>query len=99
MTDCLFCRIAKGEVAGDMVYEDDTVVAFNDIYPQAPIHFLVVPRAHISMIADMGLYQSELIGRLFHVAADICWQKGITDYRLVINNGKVAGRSFGWPPG
>ncbi len=112
MTDCLFCKIASGEIPGDMVYEDDTVVAFNDINPQAPTHFLVVPRAHIPMIAEMEAGQSELIGRLFHVAAKVCRQKNISDYRMVINNGEavgqtvfhvhlhvLAGRPFGWPPG
>lgn len=112
MTDCLFCKIASGEIPGDMVYADDDVVAFNDINPQAPTHFLVVPRTHIAKIADMETGQCEMIGRLFHVAAEVCRQKGITDYRLVINNGQavgqtvfhvhlhvLAGRPFGWPPG
>lgn len=112
MNDCLFCKIADGRIKGDMVYEDETVVAFNDINPQAPTHFLVVPRQHIAMIADMDASQETLIGQLFHAAAKICRQKGITDYRLAINNGKgvgqavfhvhlhvLAGRSFAWPPG
>jgi len=112
MNDCLFCKIAGGELPADLVYEDETVVAFNDINPQAPIHFLVIPRRHIAMIADMEASQSGIIGRLFHVAAEVCREKKITDYRLVINNGKgagqavfhvhlhvLAGRPFGWPPG
>ena len=112
MDDCLFCKIARGEIPGDMVYEDDTVIAFNDINPQAPTHFLVIPRDHIPMIADMDASRNELIGRLFHVAAGVCREKGISDYRLVINNGEgagqavfhvhvhvLAGRSFDWPPG
>jgi histidine triad (HIT) family protein len=112
MEDCLFCKIADGRIKGDMVYEDEAVVVFKDINPQAPTHLLVVPREHIAMIADMEASQSELIGRLFHVAATVCRQQKITDYRLVINNGKgvgqavfhihlhvLAGRPFGWPPG
>jgi histidine triad (HIT) family protein len=112
MTDCLFCKIAAGEIPGDIVYQDDTVVAFNDINPQAPTHFLVVPRTHIPKIADMAAGQSELVGRLFHTAAEICRQKNISDYRMVINNGEavgqsvfhvhlhvLSGRPFGWPPG
>jgi histidine triad (HIT) family protein len=112
MEDCLFCKIADGRIKGDMVYQDDTVVVFRDINPQAPTHLLVVTREHIAMIADMKESQRELIGRLFHVAAEVCRREQITDYRLVINNGKgvgqtvfhihlhvLAGRPFHWPPG
>ncbi|MEW6079037.1 MAG: histidine triad nucleotide-binding protein [Thermodesulfobacteriota bacterium] len=112
MDDCLFCKIADGRIRGDMVYQDDKTVVFKDINPQAPTHLLVVPREHIPMVADMTERQSELVGRLFYVAAEVCRKGGISDYRLVINNGQgvgqtvfhvhlhvLAGRPFHWPPG
>lgn len=112
MDDCLFCKIADGRLKGDMVYQDDKTVVFRDINPQAPTHLLVVPREHIAMVADLKESQNELVGRLFHVAAAVCRREGISDYRLVINNGQgvgqtvfhihlhvLAGRPFHWPPG
>lgn len=112
MTDCLFCKIAAGEINSDKVYEDDDYLAFNDIAPQAPTHFLVIPKRHIGRVAEMKNDDAALIGGLFAVAGKICADKGIADYRLVINNGEgagqtvfhvhlhvLAGRSLDWPPG
>ncbi|MFO8049367.1 MAG: histidine triad nucleotide-binding protein [Desulfosudaceae bacterium] len=112
MEECIFCKIAAGEIPGDKVYEDDHYVAFNDINPQAPTHILIIPRRHIPAVADMKEADCGLLGGLFRVAAEICDAQGVTDYRLVINNGEgvgqtvfhlhlhvLAGRSFGWPPG
>ncbi|OQX61189.1 MAG: histidine triad nucleotide-binding protein [Desulfococcus sp. 4484_241] len=112
MSDCLFCKIAAGDIPSSKVYEDDSYVAFNDIAPQAPTHILVIPRRHIAGISDMADDDSALVGGLFSVAKKVCAQKGITDYRLVINNGAgagqsvfhlhlhiLAGREMGWPPG
>lgn len=112
MSDCLFCKIIAGEIPGSKVYEDDQYFAFNDINPQAPTHFLVVAKRHIDKVSSMGEGDRALIGGLFDVAARICREKAITDYRLVINNGAgvgqtvfhihlhvLAGRPMGWPPG
>lgn len=112
MTDCLFCKIIAGEIPSQKVYEDDNYYAFNDISPQAPTHFLVIPKKHISMISEMSDEDRELIGGLFSVASKICVEKSIDDFRLVINNGAgagqtvfhihlhvLAGRSLDWPPG
>lgn len=112
MTDCLFCKIIAGEIPGDKVYEDDNYFAFNDINPQAPTHFLVVPKKHIPMVADMSTADNELIGGLFSTAAKICKALSLPDFRLVINNGAgvgqsvfhihlhvLAGRAMTWPPG
>ncbi|MBU1169116.1 MAG: histidine triad nucleotide-binding protein [Proteobacteria bacterium] len=112
MSDCLFCKIIQGDIPGDKVYEDENYYAFNDINPQAPTHFLVVPKKHIDKISSMGKADQELIGGLFTIAARICKQKSISDFRLVINNGAgvgqsvfhihlhvLAGRAMGWPPG
>lgn len=112
MSDCLFCKIISGTIPSDKVYEDDNYYAFNDINPQAPTHFLVVAKKHIDKISSLEDGDQALIGGLFHVAASICRQKSIEDYRLVINNGAgvgqtvfhihlhvLAGRSMAWPPG
>jgi histidine triad (HIT) family protein len=112
MTDCLFCKIIKGDIPCSKVYEDENYFAFNDINPQAPTHFLVVARKHIDKVSSMGDDDRDLIGGLFATAARICREKNITDYRLVINNGEgvgqsvfhihlhvLAGRHMGWPPG
>ena len=112
MSDCLFCKIVAGDIPSENVYEDNLYYAFNDINPQAPTHFLVVPKKHIAKVAEMDASDNELIGGLFTVAAKICKEKKLTDYRLVINNGAgvgqtvfhihlhvLAGRPMGWPPG
>ncbi len=112
MNDCLFCKIIAGEIPGETVYEDDNYYAFNDINPQAPNHFLVIPKKHIAQISDMSDADNELVGGLFSVAAKICREKSISDYRLVINNGAgagqtvfhihvhvISGRAMNWPPG
>lgn len=112
MTDCLFCKIVANKIPSDKVYEDDVYIAFNDISPQAPTHILVIPKKHIDRVAEMDVSDEALIGGLFSVAAKICAEKSITDYRLVINNGEgagqtvfhihlhiLAGRDMGWPPG
>ncbi len=112
--NCLFCRIASGDLPGEIIYEDDEVVAFNDANPQAPTHFLVIPREHISTLNDLGGGHAEVIGRLFLVAGKIARDKGVAEpgYRTVINCNRhagqsvfhihlhvLAGRRMGWPPG
>ena len=111
--DCLFCKICNGDIPADKIYEDAEVVAFRDISPQAPKHFLVVPRKHIVGPADLTSVDSPLTGRLLQVAAQLAREHGIGDnFRLVMNNGAEAGQSvfhlhlhvlggrpMGWPPG
>ena len=112
MSECIFCRIIAGEIPSEKIYEDRDFLAFNDINPQAPCHILVIPKEHIPKVSEMKEGDKELIGGLFSVAAKICSDKSITDYRLVINNGEgagqavfhihlhiLAGRYFQWPPG
>ena len=112
MSDCLFFKIIRGEIPCSKVYEDQNYYAFNDINPQAPTHILVVAKRHIDKISSMTEGDCEMVGGLFKVAAGICAEKSITDYRLVINNGAavgqsvfhihlhvLAGRPMGWPPG
>jgi len=111
---CLFCRIASGEIPAAKVYEDDEVLAFNDINPQAPLHVLVIPKRHISTTNDLSTSDDGLVGTLVRRAAAIAREKGYADrgYRVVMNcNAEagqtvfhihlhlLAGRGLGWPPG
>jgi len=112
MPDCIFCRIARGEIPSNIVYESDDCVAFRDVNPQAPVHILVVPRAHVSSLSETS--DASLVGRLSLVAAELAKKEGIADsgYRTVINTNRDAGqtvfhihlhllggRPMGWPPG
>ena len=111
MDDCLFCRIVAGKLPATVVYEDDHVMAINDVFPRAPFHVLVVPRKHIARLSD--LEDEPLGGRLLQAVRKVARQGGVGDnFRLVINNGDQAGqavmhlhihvlggREFGWPPG
>lgn len=114
MTDCLFCKIAKGEIPAKIEYQDDLAVAFYDINPQAPIHIVIIPRKHIPTVIDIKKTDYEVMGYLYKVASKISEKESISKdgFRLVINCGKSAGqeiqhihihmlggRDFGWPPG
>ncbi len=111
--DCLFCKIIAGEIPSAKVYEDDTVFAFNDIDPQAPVHILIVPKVHIASADDITSDNSGVIAHIFEVAAALAKEKGLSDgYRIVNNCGDSAGQSvkhihfhlmggreFTWPAG
>ena len=111
--DCIFCKIANGEIPSAKVYEDDTVVAFNDLEPQAPSHILVIPKQHISSAADITPENSAVIAHIFEVIAKIAKDNGFNDGFRVVNNcgdsaGQtvkhihfhlMAGRDFTWPAG
>ena len=114
MTDCLFCKIRDGEIPCDRVYEDDDVIAFKDVNPQAPTHVLVVPRKHIATINDLEEDDGNIIGAMMMAAKEIAAAEGIAEdgYRLVLNcNAKagqtvfhihlhlLGGRALVWPPG
>jgi histidine triad (HIT) family protein len=97
MEDCLFCKIAAGQIPGSIVYQDDDVVAFKDIHPAAPHHLLVIPRRHIASATELTREDGELLGQLFTVAVQLAQQEGLTDpargYRIVTNVGPEAGQS------
>ena len=112
MADCLFCKIASGELPSAKVYEDDLCCAFNDIAPQAPTHFLVIPKAHIGSVAELDAGNSAVVAHIFEVIARLAKEKGIESYRVVSNIGEqagqsvkhlhfhvLAGRDMTWPPG
>ncbi len=92
-TDCLFCRIAAGEIPTDMVAESDGAVAFRDINPQAPTHVLVIPRKHYANVADLAAADAKLLGELIELAKTVAQDECDGEYRLVFNTGPLAGQS------
>lgn len=107
MDTCLFCGIASGQVPAKKLYEDSQVLAFYDINPQAPVHFLVVPKQHIASAAELTEEHAALLGHIFAVIAALCRELGCADgYRVVSNVGEAAGQTVrhlhfhvlaGWP--
>lgn len=111
---CLFCRIAAGEIPAKRIYEDDRIVAFEDINPQAPLHALVIPKRHIATLNDLTVDDDAIVGALVRVAAGIARERGVdaSGFRTVLNCNSHAGqtvfhlhlhvlggRSMSWPPG
>jgi histidine triad (HIT) family protein len=112
--DCLFCRIAAKDVPASIVYEDDDILAFEDIDPQAPVHLLVIPKKHVATLNDLDEGDVNLAGRIMLVAKVLGREKGLADegYRVVVNCNRgggqavfhlhahvMGGRRFTWPPG
>ncbi len=94
MADCIFCKIAAGEIPSDIIYSDEKVVAFRDINPQAPVHFLVVPREHIESAEKIDGDNSSIVAHCFEVIAKLAKQEGLTGGFRVINNcGPDAGQT------
>ena len=114
MNDCIFCKIAAGEIPADIVYDDGEVLAFRDINPEAPVHLLLIPRRHIATLNDLSEADAALVGRLYLAGKQIAADLGVAEsgYRTVINCNRdagqlvfhihmhlLAGRELGWPPG
>jgi histidine triad (HIT) family protein len=114
MSDCIFCKIAAGEIPGDIVYENDDVLAFRDLNPQAPTHVLVIPRRHIATLNDLQDGDAELLGKMYLAAKQVAADEGISEfgYRTIMNCNSGAGqtvfhihlhvlggRQMHWPPG
>lgn len=111
--DCIFCKIVGCEIPSDKIYEDEFVFAFSDLSPEAPVHFLIVPKVHIASVDEISAENSKYIAKIFEAIPKICKDLGITDgYRVVTNTGKDAGqtvshlhyhvlakRNLSWPPG
>ena len=91
--DCIFCKIAAGEIPSKKVYEDDLVLAFYDIQPAAPTHILVIPKQHLSGCCDITAENSAVVAHIFEVISKITKELGLTDYRVVTNNGESAGQT------
>lgn len=94
MEDCIFCKIVKGEIPSNKVYEDDEVLAFHDINPAAPIHILVIPKKHISMLTDLKEDDERLIGKIYITINKIAEKEGFKEagYRVIANCGKNSGQ-------
>jgi len=114
MSECLFCKIANGEIPAKLAFDDDRVTAFEDINPQAPVHIVIIPKKHIPTILDLSHDDQELVGYMHTVANQIATEKSLAEggFRLVINCKESAGqtvfhvhihllggRDFLWPPG
>lgn len=94
MSDCLFCKIVAGEIPSTKVYEDETVLAFRDIAPQAPTHILVIPKTHIASVAEITAENSTIVSHIFEVIAKVAAAEGLKDgYRVVSNCGDHAGQT------
>lgn len=113
-SECLFCRIMAGEIPSERVYQDEELYAFRDINPVAPTHILVIPRKHITSLAEAGDEDEALLGRMMLCGRRLAAEEGLNDegYRCVINTGEhggqsvfhihlhvLGGRGFSWPPG
>lgn len=113
MDDCIFCKIANHEISTQALYEDQQVIAFRDLHPQAPIHFLVIPKQHIASLNEITQETENLAGHILFVAAKVAKELGLKNgYRLVVNTGDdggqtvehlhfhvLGGRQMDWPPG
>lgn len=113
MTDCIFCKIGAGEIPSNIVYEDEKIIAFEDMSPQAPIHVLIIPKKHIAHIDELESSDNELIGHIFHTIAKLSKELGLGEgFRVVVNNKSqggqtvnhvhfhlLGGRNMQWPPG
>lgn len=114
MSDCLFCKIVSGEIPGNIVFQDDDVLAFRDLNPQAPTHILVIPKKHIATTNDLQPEDAALVGKMYLAAKQIARDEGIAEkgYRTVMNCNREAGQSvfhihlhvlggrpMSWPPG
>jgi histidine triad (HIT) family protein len=110
--NCLFCKIIRGEIPASKLYEDDDVLAFRDIAPQAPVHFLVIPKKHLSGPSAVSPEDEQVVGKMMRIGNEIAVKEGITHFRVVFNNGSQAGqtvfhlhmhilggRHMAWPPG
>lgn len=88
--DCIFCRIARGEIPCRKVYEDDDLIAFHDINPAAPVHFLVVPKVHVENLYDADIKHQQVLGKMLGLVGQMAREQGCDDgFRTVINNGRV----------
>ncbi|KOF57013.1 MULTISPECIES: histidine triad nucleotide-binding protein [Clostridium] len=114
MDDCVFCKIVKGEIPSNKVYEDDKIISFKDLNPEAPVHVLIIPKKHISSLNDVNDEDAEIIAHIFKTVPKLVKELGIDEagYRIVSNCGEnggqsvphvhfhlLGGRSLNWPPG
>ncbi|MBQ3179748.1 MAG: histidine triad nucleotide-binding protein [Firmicutes bacterium] len=97
MTDCLFCKIAAGEIPSAKVYEDEEILAFRDINPQAPVHILIIPKKHVASLAEVGEEDTALLGKIQVLTRKLAEQEGVavSGFRIVSNSGPDSGQEVG----
>jgi histidine triad (HIT) family protein len=90
MDDCIFCKIARGEIPSKKIYEDGEIFAFHDIRPQAPVHFMMIPKRHIATLADATMEDAGVLGRMLALSGRLAREQGLPDgYRTIINTGRI----------
>ena len=90
MSDCIFCKIARGEIPANKIYEDDDIFAFHDIRPQAPVHFMMIPKQHIASLAETDSGHQAILGKLLVKAGELARDQGLADgFRTIINTGRI----------
>lgn len=90
MTDCIFCKIARGEIPAKKVYEDDDIFAFHDIHPHAPVHFMIIPKQHIASLNEADMSHQAVLGKILAKAGELARSQGLNDgFRLIVNTGRV----------
>jgi histidine triad (HIT) family protein len=91
--DCIFCRIVRGELPSRKIYEDDEILAFHDIRPLAPVHFLIIPKVHVVNLYDADMKHQAVLGRMLGMAGQLAREQGLDDgFRTVVNNGRIGGQ-------
>ena len=89
-SECLFCKIVRGEIPSRKIYEDDDVLAFHDIHPLAPVHFMIIPKLHVASLAECDMSHQALLGKIMAVAPRLAREQGSTDgFRTIVNTGRV----------
>ena len=89
-TDCIFCKIANGEIPSKKIFEDEDIFAFHDIQPQAPVHFMIVPKRHFASLNEVDMNQQSVLGKMLAKAGELARSQGLTDgFRTIINTGRI----------
>jgi len=95
VSDCIFCKIVAGEIPGNRLYEDDEVIAFHDIHPMAPVHFMIVPKTHVDSLAHCSAREQALLGKILLLAPRLAAEQGLdTGFRTMINTGRGGGQEI-----
>jgi histidine triad (HIT) family protein len=90
MSDCIFCRIAKGEIPSKKVFEDEDIFAFHDIHPQAPVHFMIIPKQHIASLNEADMSHQAVLGKIMAKSGELARAQGLADgFRVIINTGRI----------
>ena len=92
--DCIFCKITNGSISSNKIYEDEDVIAFNDIHPKAKVHFLIIPKLHIESLASCEAQHQALLGKMLLLAPNLAKEQGVAGFRTIINTGREGGQEI-----